>query len=53
MDICKRQVPPSITVSAGHTAACWLHVDPAQRQASENGLLVNASEPLDKESKKR
>ena len=53
MDICKRQVPPSITVSEGHTAACWLHVDPAQRQASENGLLVNASEPLDKESKKR
>jgi peptide/nickel transport system ATP-binding protein len=53
MDICKRQVPPSITVSPGHTAACWLHVDPAQRQASENGLLVNASEPLDKESKKR
>jgi peptide/nickel transport system ATP-binding protein len=53
MDICKRQVPPSITVSPGHTAACWLHVDPAQRQASENGLLVTASEPLDKESKKR
>ena len=53
MDICKRQVPPSITVSPGHTAACWLHVDPAQRQASENGLLVTASEPLDKELKKR
>ena len=53
MDICKRQVPPSITVSPGHTAACWLHVDPAQRQASENGLLVTANEPLDKESKKR
>src|SRR5437660_8011793 len=53
MDICKRQVPPSITVSLGHTAACWLHVDPAQRQASENGLLVTASEPLDKELKKR
>ena len=53
MDVCKRQVPPSITVSPGHTAACWLHVDPAQRQASENGLLVTANEPLDKESKKR
>ena len=53
MDICKRQVPPSITVSPGHTAACWLHVDPAQRQASENGLLVTAGEPLHKESKKR
>ena len=39
MDICRRQVPPSIAVSAGHTSACWLHVDPAQRQASENGVL--------------
>jgi peptide/nickel transport system ATP-binding protein len=53
MDICKRQAPPSIAVASGHTAACWLHVDPAQRQASENGLLVTAGESLDKESKKR
>ncbi|OLD50684.1 MAG: dipeptide/oligopeptide/nickel ABC transporter ATP-binding protein [Actinobacteria bacterium 13_1_40CM_2_65_8] len=53
MEVCKRQVPPSIAVAPGHVAACWLHVDPAQRQASENGLLVAASEPLDKESKKR
>jgi len=53
MDICKREVPPSITVAAGHTAACWLHVDTAQRQASENGLFVTASEPLDEKSKKR
>jgi peptide/nickel transport system ATP-binding protein len=53
MDICKRQAPPNIAVSADHIAACWLHVDPAQRQASENGLLVKAGEPLDKESKKR
>jgi peptide/nickel transport system ATP-binding protein len=53
MDICRREVPPSITVAAGHTAACWLHVDTAQRQASENGLLVTASEPLDEKSKKR
>jgi peptide/nickel transport system ATP-binding protein len=43
MDICKRQVPPSIAVSSGHIAACWLHVDPAQRQASQNGLLATAS----------
>jgi peptide/nickel transport system ATP-binding protein len=43
MDICKRQVPPSIAVSSGHIAACWLHVDPAQRQASENGLPATAS----------
>ena len=53
MDICKRQVPPSIAVAADHIAACWLHVDPAQRQASENGLLVAAGEQLDQESKKR
>jgi peptide/nickel transport system ATP-binding protein len=53
MDICKRQVPPSIAVAADHIAACWLHVDPAERQASENGLLVTAGEPLDKKSKKR
>ncbi len=52
MEICKRQVPPSIAISADHTAACWLHVDPAQRQASENGLLVDASEPLDKAKKR-
>jgi peptide/nickel transport system ATP-binding protein len=53
MEICKSQPPPNIAISADHIAACWLHVDPAQRQASANGLLVNASEPLDKESKKR
>jgi hypothetical protein len=53
MDICKRQVPPSIAVSADHIAACWLHVDPAQRQASENGLLATAGEPVGKDSKKR
>jgi peptide/nickel transport system ATP-binding protein len=52
MEICKRQVPPSIAVSSDHTAACWLHVDPAQRQASENGLLVTASEPFDKAKKR-
>ncbi len=53
MEVCKRQAPPSITVSANHTAACWLHVDPVQRQAGENGVLVTASEPLVKELKKR
>jgi peptide/nickel transport system ATP-binding protein len=53
MEICKSQAPPNIAIAADHIAACWLHVDAAQRQASANGLLVNASEPLDKESKKR
>jgi peptide/nickel transport system ATP-binding protein len=55
MDICKREVPPSVSVSPGHVAACWLHVDPAQRQASENGLVATASVrgSLEKDSKKR
>jgi len=53
MDICRRQVPPSIAVSAGHTSACWLHVDPAQRQASENGVLATAGVTASDESKKR
>jgi peptide/nickel transport system ATP-binding protein len=53
MEVCKRQAPPNIEVASNHIAACWLHVDPAQRMTSENGLLVNANEPLHKESKKR
>ena len=40
MDICKREVPPSIAVSPGHIAACWLHVNPAERAGSENGVLA-------------
>src|SRR5260370_1639178 len=38
-EICKRQVPPSFAISPGHVPACWLHADPAQRGASENGLF--------------
>src|SRR4029077_20386949 len=53
MDICKRQAPPNVAVASDHIAACWLHVDPAERQASENGLLVSAGQPLDNEPKKR
>jgi peptide/nickel transport system ATP-binding protein len=53
MDVCKRQVPPSIAVSAGHTAACWLHVDPARREASVDGVPAAAGEAIGKESKKR
>jgi peptide/nickel transport system ATP-binding protein len=37
MEVCRLQVPPSVTVAEGHVAACWLHVDPAERRASENG----------------
>jgi peptide/nickel transport system ATP-binding protein len=40
MDICKRQMPPDITVSSGHIAACWLHVNPSDRAKSENGLAA-------------
>ncbi len=51
MEVCKHKAPPSITVSPDHIAACWLHVDPAERQASENGAL--ATGPLEKEKSKR
>ena len=32
MEICRREVPPTVTVSSGHVAACWLHVEPSERQ---------------------
>src|SRR5438132_4580171 len=51
MDVCKRKAPPSVTVGAGHIAACWLHVDPSERQASENGAI--ATGPLEKAETKR
>ena len=34
MEICRRQVPPSVAVAPGHSAACWLHVEPADRRAN-------------------
>ncbi len=51
MEVCKHKAPPSIAVSPGHIAACWLHVDPAERQASENGVLATGS--LETEKSKR
>jgi peptide/nickel transport system ATP-binding protein len=51
MEVCKRKAPPSISVGADHIAACWLHVDPAERQASENGAV--ATEQLVSETQKR
>jgi peptide/nickel transport system ATP-binding protein len=47
MDVCRSQAPPSVTVAPGHVAACWLHVEPAQRRVSTNGSLTTtaASEP--------
>jgi len=43
MDVCRRKAPPSIAVGGDHIAACWLHVDPAQRQASDNGVPADTS----------
>jgi len=51
MDVCRRNAPPSIAVRGDHVAACWLHVDPAARQASENG--VPATQPLVRDKEKR
>ena len=51
MDVCRRKAPPSVAVETGHIAACWLHVDPAQRQASENGSVPEGS--LVKETQER
>jgi peptide/nickel transport system ATP-binding protein len=47
MDVCRSQAPPSVTVAPGHVAACWLHVEPAQRRVGTNGLLTTtaASDP--------
>jgi peptide/nickel transport system ATP-binding protein len=49
MDICKSEVPPSIEVSPGHVAACWLHVNPADRVGSENGVLATPSASMENE----
>jgi len=51
MDVCRRKAPPSIGVAADHIAACWLHVDPDQREASENGSVSTVAVP--NEMKKR
>jgi peptide/nickel transport system ATP-binding protein len=37
MDICRRVRPPTVEVAGGHAAACWLHVDPADREAHVTG----------------
>jgi len=52
MDICKREVPPSIEVSPGHVAACWLHVNAADRGGSENGVLATPSASMENEIKR-
>jgi len=52
MDICKRQAPPSIPVAPGHVSACWLHVNPASRDASKNGAPAAAGATSEKETKR-
>jgi peptide/nickel transport system ATP-binding protein len=49
MEICKRQVPPSVAVASDHSAACWLHVDPNERRVNETGLpaTTTARDSLD------
>jgi peptide/nickel transport system ATP-binding protein len=53
MDICKRQAPPNVAVASDHIAACWLHVDPAERGAQDNGVPAVAGTALAKDSEKR
>ena len=53
MDICKRQAPPNVAVASDHIAACWLHVDPAERGAQDNGVPAAAGAALAKDSEKR
>ena len=43
MEICGRQAPPSVAVSSGHSAACWLHVEPAERRVSPEHREVTQS----------
>jgi peptide/nickel transport system ATP-binding protein len=43
MEICKRQVPPSVAVARDHLAACWLQVDPSERYVSEKGLSATTT----------
>jgi peptide/nickel transport system ATP-binding protein len=55
MEICKSQVPPSVVVSPDHSAACWLHVDPAERRAKETGIFATATagDALDQRKQER
>lgn len=48
MDVCKRKAPPNVVVATDHVAACWLHVDPSERQASENGVMATGSLEIEK-----
>jgi len=53
MEICKRQVPPSVAVAPDHSAACWLHVDPAERRASEQNFSATTTAHVSTSATKR
>lgn len=53
MDVCRQQAPPNVAVAADHIAACWLHVDPAERGAQDNGVPAVAGTSFERETKKR
>jgi peptide/nickel transport system ATP-binding protein len=42
MEICKLTAPPTVTVSPGHSAACWLHVESGDRQTVGAGMVPAA-----------
>jgi peptide/nickel transport system ATP-binding protein len=47
MEICKRTAPPTVTVSPGHSAACWLHVESGERQPDAvTAVPASAGGPL-------
>jgi hypothetical protein len=55
MEICKSRVPPSFVVAPDHSAACWLHVDPAERRANPTGFsaAATARDALDDRNQQR
>jgi peptide/nickel transport system ATP-binding protein len=53
MEVCKRQAPPNVVVASDHIAACWLHVDAAERGAGNNGVPADAGMAPGKDSEKR
>ena len=53
MDICKRQAPPGAEVAPGHVAACWLHVDPAERRVQEAAEPATQTGPATQDLRRR
>jgi peptide/nickel transport system ATP-binding protein len=43
MDVCRREKPPSVQVSPGHAAACWLHVGPSQQHHEKEEIRLDES----------